>query len=85
MNQELKRLTGKALPDAVLQEAWGRLDFTPDPNQSSIDAFVQAARDAGYLREAEVHLKDDAVNLAGLFDLNPLRGAGYRLASTARP
>jgi len=76
-NQELKRLTGKALPDAVLREAWGRLDFTPDPNRASIEAFVQAAQDAGYLQER-------SVDLAALFDLDPLRDAGFHLASTGR-
>lgn len=49
-NGELKRLSGKALKPDVLKEAWANVAFTTDPNSDSIQAFAQAARDAGYLK-----------------------------------
>lgn len=49
-NDELKRLAGKPLKPAILRDAWARLAFTIDPNPSSIQAFADAARDAGYLK-----------------------------------
>jgi len=49
MNQELKRLTGKALSNQVLSDSWGRCDFTADPGTPSIRAFVEAQYQAGYL------------------------------------
>jgi len=60
VNSELKRLTGKALTDGVLQEAWSRLRFTDDPNRGNVLAFAAAARKAGYLK--------GQYDLAGLFD-----------------
>src|SRR5262249_14391144 len=56
VNRELKRLTGKALPEAQLREAWGRLEFTADPNRASIEEFALAARAAGYLPPSELTL-----------------------------
>jgi NitT/TauT family transport system substrate-binding protein len=50
-NAELKRLSGKALKPIVLKEAWQNLAFTTDPNTDSIQAFADAARDAGYLKK----------------------------------
>ncbi|HZT42147.1 MAG TPA: ABC transporter substrate-binding protein [Chthonomonadaceae bacterium] len=73
VNAELKRLTGKALKADVLKDAWGRVQFTDDPNQSSIVAFMQAAEEAGYLR-------DKGADIAGLFDFTLLEKA-RRLAS----
>lgn len=60
-NAELKKLSGKPLKDAVLKEAWSHLAFTTDPGASSIEAFAQAARDAGYL-------KTDRLDLTGLVE-----------------
>lgn len=55
-NRELKRLAGKPLKESVLREAWAHLTFTTDPNASSIAAFAQAARDAGYLKDKNTDL-----------------------------
>jgi NitT/TauT family transport system substrate-binding protein len=76
VNAELKRLTGKALPEAVLKESWGRVAFTADPNPANIQAFVQAASEAGYL-------PPQGVNVAALLDLHPLENV-QRRASAAR-
>jgi NitT/TauT family transport system substrate-binding protein len=66
-NGELKRLSGKPIPADVMSAAWQRVTFTSDPNRQSIEAFAQAAADAGYL-------KGDR-NIAGLFDFDPLKRA----------
>ncbi len=58
-NAQLKKLSGKPLKDAVLKEAWSHLAFTTDPGAASIQAFAEAARDAGYL-------KTDHLDLTGL-------------------
>lgn len=67
-NAELKRLSGKPLKPAVLAAAWSKLDFTTDPNAASIDAFAQAATDAGYI-------KAKAADLTALVDQTALREA----------
>lgn len=50
VNSELKRLTGKALADSVMREAWSRVEFTSDPNRVNIVALSEAAKKAGYLK-----------------------------------
>ncbi len=65
VNAELKRLTGKALPDEVLADAWKRLDFTADPNRPSVEAFVRAAAAAGYLPST-------TPNIAAMFAAPPM-------------
>lgn len=77
VNAELKRLTGKALPTDVLQAAWNRVAFTSDTNRSSIEAFVLAAVEAGYLARHEAN------NIAGLFE-DSLRERLQRVASSPR-
>ncbi len=67
VNTELKRITGKALSDVVLREAWTRCDFTADPNAPSIAAFMQAQHEAGYLPAI--------VDVAQLLDMRPLQQA----------
>jgi NitT/TauT family transport system substrate-binding protein len=73
VNGELKRLTGKGLKADVLKDAWSRVQFTDDPNRPSIEAFMHAAEEAGYLR-------DKGASIAGLFDFTHLDKA-RRLAS----
>jgi len=55
-NEELKRLTGKSLPAAVLEEAWSRVQFGADVDRQSICEFAQAAFDAGYLKSIPANL-----------------------------
>lgn len=50
VNAELKRLTGKELPAGVMKESWSHVAFTEDPNRPNIEAFVQAATEAGFLK-----------------------------------
>lgn len=69
VNEELKRLTGKPLPERVIQEAWERVSFTVNPHRASIDTLVEAARDAGYLRAT-------AGDVAGMYDLAIIEGLG---------
>lgn len=71
VNGELKRLTGKPLPNDVLQEAWSRVAFTDDPDRSSVVAFAEAAQKAGYLRQSLNGLD----NLFAVSDSPPARNA----------
>jgi NitT/TauT family transport system substrate-binding protein len=50
VNEELKRLTGKSLPPAVIDEAWSRVTFSSAFDRKSIHGFAKAAMDAGYLK-----------------------------------
>jgi NitT/TauT family transport system substrate-binding protein len=78
VNAELKRLTGKQLPEAILTAAWERVEFTSDPNEPSVAAFVRYAAAAGYLPE-------QGVAVASLFDLKPLAEARRTLQSARLP
>ncbi len=69
VNQELKRLSGKALPDSLLDEAWSKLVFTADPDEDSIQTFASAAKQAGYLPEANL-------DLSGILDTRAQRLKG---------
>jgi NitT/TauT family transport system substrate-binding protein len=59
-NLELKRLTGKELAKVVLDESWGFLDFTTDPQPTCFESFLAAAVECGFI-------KDPPKNLEGLF------------------
>lgn len=72
VNEELKRLTTKALPDNVLQKAWARMTFTTDPQIESLMKQAQMAVDAGYLKA----LPDSKA----LWDEQPLSAAQRRAA-----
>ncbi|MBI3830561.1 MAG: aliphatic sulfonate ABC transporter substrate-binding protein [Planctomycetes bacterium] len=65
VNAELKTLTGKALPEKVLRDAFGRIEFTTDPLESSVAKFAEEARDLGMLK--------DLPDLKGLFALELLQ------------
>jgi len=49
LNQELKRLTGKSLPDDIIEDAFGRLTITYDPIKSSLLTSVRWACEQGFL------------------------------------
>lgn len=76
-NEEIKRLTGKPLPKDVLSESWDRVEFTADPNQPSIEEFVRAAVDAGYI-------KPEQSDVAAMFDTTPLENARKKVAKTTQ-
>ena len=50
LNAELKKETGKALPDAVITRAMGRVEFTWDPITSSLRKSAEAAHKVGFLK-----------------------------------
>ena len=66
LNLQLAKETGKALPDAVLEEAFGRLQVTYDPLQSSLMNAAQFAFDAGFLGR-------EMPDLSRLYDLSLLK------------
>jgi NitT/TauT family transport system substrate-binding protein len=49
LNQQIQKETGKALADAVLNEAFGRLQVTYDPLRASLMNAAHSAFDAGFL------------------------------------
>lgn len=55
---ELKRLTTKAIPDAVLADSLARVEFTVDPSEASFAAFMRKGRALGLLPEGDVRLAD---------------------------
>lgn len=77
VNAELKRLTGKPLPEDVLKDAWTRLTFTAEPQAPSIQMMAQSAAEAGYLKQADLDIR-------GLFSLDSLERARRHVAVAER-
>jgi NitT/TauT family transport system substrate-binding protein len=65
-NDEIARISGRALSDAVLAAAWQNLTFTDDPVAGSVQDSAEHAQKVGLLAR---------VDLAGLFDLSLLNQA----------
>lgn len=65
LNRQILKETGKALPDAVLDEAFGRLQVTYDPLRASLMNAARSAFDAGFLGR-------DMPDLSSLYDLSLL-------------
>jgi NitT/TauT family transport system substrate-binding protein len=65
LNQQIRKETGKALPDAVLEEAFGRLQVTYDPLRASLMNAAKSAFDAGFLGR-------EMPDLSSLYDLSLL-------------
>jgi len=65
LNQQLQKETGKALPPAVLDEAFGRVQVTYDPLRSSLLTSARNAYDLGFLGR-------QMPDLSSLYDLTPL-------------
>jgi NitT/TauT family transport system substrate-binding protein len=65
LNQQIQKETGKALPDAVLEEAFGRLQVTYDPLRASLMNAAKSAFDAGFLGR-------EMPDLSSLYDLSLL-------------
>jgi NitT/TauT family transport system substrate-binding protein len=72
VNAELERLTGRALPVEVLQQAWSRVEVTADLHRESIERLARAAQRLGYLPAG----KQD---LAGAMDPSFLQRARHRV------
>lgn len=64
VNAELKKVTGKALAEAVIDKAMSRVEFTWDPIRSSLYGAAEAAREIGFLRTT--------ANLQGIYSLGIL-------------
>lgn len=65
LNQQIAKETGKALPDAVLNEAFGRMQATYDPLRGSLMNAAKSAFDAGFLGR-------QMPDLSSLYDLSLL-------------
>lgn len=65
LNQQIQRETGKALPNGMLDEAFGRLQVTYDPLRSSLLTSAKSAFDAGFLGR-------QMPDLSNLYDLSLL-------------
>jgi NitT/TauT family transport system substrate-binding protein len=65
LNQEIKRETGKALPQAVLDDSFSRLHVTYDPIRSSLFISARWAYELGFLGR-------ERPDLSGLYDLSVL-------------
>jgi NitT/TauT family transport system substrate-binding protein len=73
VNKGIERLTGKALPPAIIERAWTSLTFTVDPLAATLRKSAQDATDVGLLEK---------VDLAGIYDLAPLNAV---LAASGKP
>jgi NitT/TauT family transport system substrate-binding protein len=49
LNEQIQRETGKALPAAVLDDAFSRLQVTYDPLHAALNSAAKQAFDAGFL------------------------------------
>ena len=65
LNQQIAKETGKALPDSVLDEAFGRMTATYDPLRGSLMTAAKSAFDAGFLGR-------QMPDLSSLYDLSLL-------------
>ena len=63
VNAGIAKVTGKALPAAVIEGAWEKLHFTVDPIASSLRKSAEDATAVGLL---------DPVKLDGIYELGPL-------------
>jgi NitT/TauT family transport system substrate-binding protein len=66
LNEQLKKETGKALRDAVIQKALARVEFTWDPICASLKQSADAAHRIGFLRQEPA--------LGGIYALTLLNG-----------
>jgi NitT/TauT family transport system substrate-binding protein len=65
LNQQIKKETGKPLPDALMDDAYGRMTVTYDPLRSSLMTAAKSAFDAGFLGR-------QMPDLSSLYDLSLL-------------
>ena len=65
LNLQIQKETGKALPEAVLDQAFGRLQPTYDPLRASLMTAAKSAFDAGFLGR-------EMPDLSNLYDLSLL-------------
>ena len=75
VNAEIKNLTGKSLPEQILDDAFSRTMITYDPIQSSLFTSADWAYEAGFLGS-------EKPDLASIYDLSYLKAV---LAEMNRP
>ncbi|MDP1805643.1 MAG: hypothetical protein Q8K72_10790, partial [Acidimicrobiales bacterium] len=63
VNQAITTITGKGIPDSVLQASWKNMEFTNDPIASSLTVSAEHAHGVGLLEK---------VSLNGIYDLTVL-------------
>lgn len=63
VNQAITTITGKGIPDSVLQASWRNMEFTNDPIASSLTVSAEHAHGVGLLEK---------VSLNGIYDLSLL-------------
>jgi NitT/TauT family transport system substrate-binding protein len=63
LNSQIQKETGKSLPAALMDEAYGRLEVTYDPIRSSMLSSAHSAYEAGFLGR-------QMPDLSGLYDLS---------------
>jgi NitT/TauT family transport system substrate-binding protein len=66
-NVQLKKLTGKELPEDILKESLTRLEFTYNPIKESLFKSANDAYDLGFLAKNKAR-----PNLEGIYDLTLL-------------
>lgn len=76
-NYALKSLTGKRLSTAVINDAWNHLSFAIEPDRTSIEAFAEAAFEAGYSKKRPTGLET-------LIDDKPLAQSQAALVKATR-
>ncbi|MFD1719994.1 ABC transporter substrate-binding protein [Amnibacterium endophyticum] len=64
VNGAIGKITGTPLPEDLLKTAWSNVEFTVDPIAGSLKEGAEHAKDVGLLT--------GDVDLAGLYDLEPL-------------
>jgi len=75
VNNEIKNLTGKSLPQQILEDAFSRTLITYDPIQSSLFTSAEWAFEAGFLGKQKP-------DLASIYDLSHLKAV---LSEMKRP
>ena len=65
LNSQIQKETGKALPPATIDEAFGRMEVTYDPIRSSLLTSAQSAFELGFLGR-------EMPDLSGLYELSLL-------------
>jgi NitT/TauT family transport system substrate-binding protein len=65
LNEQIQRETAKALPSAIVDEAFTRIEITDDPVRSSLVTSAQSAYESGFLGR-------QMPDLSGLYDLTLL-------------
>lgn len=72
VNDEIRRLTGKSLPEQILTDAFSRTLITYDPIQSSLFTSAEWAFDAGFLGS-------EKPDLSSIYDLSYLNAVLYEM------